>query len=320
MKTKPRLTVGLPVYNGERYLAECLDSILSQSFSDFELLICDNASTDATAAICRERASSDARIRYHRNPVNLGAIPNFNLVLKMSQAELFKWAAHDDLLRPTYLEKCVSLLDANPNAVLCHSLVRIIDETGQVLEAVAPMEFEAGSPSPAARFGARMRSPRCVEVFGVIRREVAASVGMEQSSYIGGDRVFLAELALLGRFGQVPEPLFLNRDHPRRSVRITRSAPRKDLAAWYDATKASGSACPTWMAHRDYLRQIRRHVPGLAERLRCYGHIVASLRRRRTAAFLALEPFAAFDPRVLSWAKALDRRLARAGLVHSRQA
>ena len=97
MNAVPRLTVGLPVYNGEKYLAESLDALLGQSYGDFELIISDNASTDATEAICREYAAKDPRITYLRQPANIGATPNHNFVFEQSHTELFKWASYDDL-------------------------------------------------------------------------------------------------------------------------------------------------------------------------------------------------------------------------------
>ena len=107
----PRLSIGLPVYNGQHLLARALDSLLAQTFRDFEIIISDNASSDSTPQICRAYARRDRRIRYVRNSRNLGAIANFNRVFELSRAPLFKWAAHDDLYRETYLERCIRLLE-----------------------------------------------------------------------------------------------------------------------------------------------------------------------------------------------------------------
>src|ERR1700739_3978805 len=109
----PRVCIGLPVYNGENYLAAAIESILAQSFADFELIISDNSSTDSTGDISRSYARRDARIRYVLQPHNLGAIANYNVVFGMADCEYFKWAAHDDLLAPRFLEECVNGLDTN---------------------------------------------------------------------------------------------------------------------------------------------------------------------------------------------------------------
>ena len=94
---KPRVSIGLPVYNGQEFLEETLHSILNQTFNDFELIICDNASTDRTAEICRSFAKRDRRIRYYRNEINLGAAKNFNGVFFLARGEYLKWSDNDDL-------------------------------------------------------------------------------------------------------------------------------------------------------------------------------------------------------------------------------
>lgn len=131
---QPRLSIGLPVFNGDKFLNKAIDSLLAQTFEDFELIISDNASTDKTEEICRTYAEKDQRIRYYRNEKNIGCARNFNRVFKLSSAEYFKWAAHDDLHAPNFLMKCVEVLDQNPSVILCHSQVYIIDEYGKFLQ------------------------------------------------------------------------------------------------------------------------------------------------------------------------------------------
>ena len=137
----PRLSIGIPVFNGQEFLPELLDSLLAQTFRDFEILICDNASSDRTAQICREYERRDSRIRYICNERNLGAVANFNRVFELSTAPLFKWAAHDDLYHAAYLDACVRLLDENPDVVLAHTGTAFIDEKSEIL----PFEQETGS-------------------------------------------------------------------------------------------------------------------------------------------------------------------------------
>lgn len=129
----PKVSVGLPVYNGERYLPKAIESILAQTYGNLELIISDNASTERTQEICRHYAERDARVRYYRRPVNVGAAPNFNRVFALAEAsKYFKWAAHDDWIAPKYLEECVKALEEDPDAVLCQSLVGIMDADGQL--------------------------------------------------------------------------------------------------------------------------------------------------------------------------------------------
>src|ERR1700683_4254551 len=108
----PRLTIGLQVYNGENDLAECLEALLGQTYEDFELLISDNASTDATADICRRYAKRDPRIRYVRQPRNIGLGPNYNFLVDQATGEFFKPAWHDDLYARDLLKRCIQALDA----------------------------------------------------------------------------------------------------------------------------------------------------------------------------------------------------------------
>lgn len=263
----PLLTVGMPVFNGENFIAEALRSILAQSFADFELIICDNASTDRTGEICKAFAQQDPRIRYYRHDSNLGAAVNFNSTFQLSEGEFFKWAAHDDLLEPTYLESCVKALEADPDAVLCHSLVRVIDEQGASLGLYDSALRGAGSPLPSERFRALVLSRHlCTDMFGVMRRDAMAA-SEKHGAYYGGDRSLLAELALIGRFIQVPEPLFLNREHKHRFVRSVQAT---EWQAWHDMRQPAKASPPTWRLYADYLRAVRRHLPHGRERLRCY--------------------------------------------------
>src|SRR5437867_8743488 len=129
----PRVNIGMPVYNGERFLEEAIDSMLNQSFKDFELIISDNASTDRTQEICRAYLARDRRIRYFQNQTNLGATANFNRVFELSSGEYFKLANADDLSAPDLLAKCVAVLDAHPEVVLCYPKTTIIDENGDMI-------------------------------------------------------------------------------------------------------------------------------------------------------------------------------------------
>jgi len=127
VSVSPPLTIGLPVYNGQNYVSESLDSLLAQTYTDFELIISDNASTDSTEEICRDYAARDSRIRYVRQPVNIGAAPNHNYLVQAAHGRLFKWAAHDDLFAPKLVERCIEALD-QPEVILAHAYMGIVDE------------------------------------------------------------------------------------------------------------------------------------------------------------------------------------------------
>jgi glycosyltransferase involved in cell wall biosynthesis len=230
----PRVSIGLPVYSGERFLAQALDSILAQTLEDYELLISDNGSTDGTEAICRAYASRDRRIRYLRNETNVGASINFNRVFELSSGEYFKWLAADDLCAPEFLERCVEMLDAEPSAVLAYPRATWIDEHGKALFDSDKM---IGHMDLRAQVSARFRElvdeltydeawagPLCI--FGVIR-----SRALRQSrllgNYIAADCNLLAELILIGEFLEVPERLSLIRLHPGSSTWLPSRSTRK---------------------------------------------------------------------------------------------
>lgn len=217
MSSTPRLTVGLPVYNGHRYLSEALDSLLGQSFTDFELIISDNASTDGTEEICRRYAAEDPRIRYIRQPRNIGLNPNHNVLVREARGEYFKWAAHDDLYGRDLLARCVEALAENPDVVLSHADMAIIDEQGAVLR-----EFDYTLATDSVDVTERFRSLVVTDggdnEYGVIRTDVLRSI-RPKDSYHHSPRPFIAEIAFRGRFHQVPEMLFFRRDHPGRGDR-----------------------------------------------------------------------------------------------------
>ncbi len=265
-KRPPLLSIGLPVCNGENYLARALESILAQDFENFELIICDNASSDNTEEICRNYQNRDSRIRYYRNTENIGAAPNFNRTLELARGELFKWAAHDDLLAPGYLRRCVDTLLAQPNAVLCHSLVTIIDADDRPIATYDSELIGAASARVDERLAALILNRHlCTDMFGVMRTAALRS-SQQHGAYYGGDRAMLAEMSLLGRFLKVPEPLFLNREHPERFVRAVSPS---QWQSWHTGAAASRMANPTWRLFCDYRDAVARHVQDPAERRRC---------------------------------------------------
>ena len=136
MSAAPRLSIGLPVYNAEEKLTETLEALLGQSYGDFELIISDNASTDSTADICHRYGKQDSRIRYIRQPRNIGRVPNHNFLVGQARGELFKWVAGDDLYARDLLKRCVDVLDENPQVVLAHAWEGVIDESGAVISLV----------------------------------------------------------------------------------------------------------------------------------------------------------------------------------------
>ena len=226
MSTAPRLTIGLPVYNGEKYIAESLEALLGQSFTDFELIISDNASTDSTGDICRRYEKQDSRVRYCRQPRNIGLAPNHNFVAEQARGELFKWASNDDLYARNLLESCIDALDKYPDVVLAHAWTAKVNDSGVVTEA---FEYPLNTASPRApeRFRSLLFVSGGDDDYGVMRTEVLRRTAMKES-YHHADRTIIAELSLHGRFYQVPDWLYFRRDHPGQSGRADHAEPLRE--------------------------------------------------------------------------------------------
>ncbi|MDH3692420.1 MAG: glycosyltransferase, partial [Gammaproteobacteria bacterium] len=136
---KPRVSIALPVYEGEALVGRAIETTLAQSFEDFELIISDNASTDGTEDICRSYAAQDQRVSYHRNQTNIGASRNFNRAFELCSGHYFKWQAHDDEVAPNFLERCVEVLDEDASVVSAFSRMSVIDEQGAIIRENVPL-------------------------------------------------------------------------------------------------------------------------------------------------------------------------------------
>lgn len=271
--TTPRLTIGLPVYNGEQFLAESLDALLGQTYGDFELLISDNASTDATEEICREYLSRDRRIRYFRQERNIGACPNHNFLVWQGQGELFKWASHDDLYAKGLLAGCIEALDEHPEAVLSHSWQGMIDSDGAVTQ-VVDYALETDAPRAPNRFRSLLFAPAGDDFYGVIRMDVLRRTPLN-ASYHHSDRTIVAELALHGQFHQVPELLYFRRDHPDRAERAYPT--KRARCANMDPRRADRLRNPTVRLLGEYVwgfaDAIRRAPLSRTDKRECYRHL-----------------------------------------------
>ncbi len=215
MNATPRLSLGLPVYNGERYLETSLDTLLGQSFGDFELIISDNTSTDGTPEICHRYAMSDSRIRYFRQPRNRGLAANHTFVADRARGELFKWASCDDLYAQDLLQACVDALDAQPEAVLAHSWTATIDSSATITEARG-YPLSTSSPRVPERFSSLLFDRGGDDIYGVIRTSVLRRA-LPHRSHHHADRTIVAEISLYGPFCQVPDWLYFRRIHPEQA-------------------------------------------------------------------------------------------------------
>ncbi|MGH9907186.1 MAG: glycosyltransferase family 2 protein [Pyrinomonadaceae bacterium] len=232
MRKSPRVSIGMPVYNGEKTIAAALASILQQTFNDFEVIISDNASTDSTRKIAQEFCNADRRVRYSRNDKNLGAHPNFNRAFTLSQGEYFKWAHHDDTIAPDYLEKCVRVLDEDSSFVMCWTKGEYVDVDGvKVPHDEKPLKLD--SNDVGVRFWeVLMESRTADQIDGLIRRSALEKTALMRP-FVGAEKILLAELIVQGRCKQIPEYLFFKGCSPEMySLLKTEEAQKK----WVSAT------------------------------------------------------------------------------------
>jgi glycosyltransferase involved in cell wall biosynthesis len=276
---KPRVSIGMPVFNSEEYIEEAFDSILNQTFPDFELIVSDNASTDRTQQICLDYAFKDSRVRYYRNKKNLGAPTNYNRVFELSSSEFFKWAAYDDVLAPDFLKKCVAVLDKDQSIVGCYCETGRIDKDGNFLGYYNEDSLRnISSKKPHQRFRALLDMYYITTPFhGVYRRSLFAQT-QRHGSYIGADRNLVAELSLLGRIYKIPETLFFWREHASSYTSIFYGRVRentldrilKEMSWW---SKEGGTYFPHWKNCVEYFRSVKRIPLRPYERVLCYGQI-----------------------------------------------
>ena len=275
----PRVSIGLPVYNGENFLAETLGSIRSQTFEDLEIIIADNASTDRTREICETAAREDGRIRYFRHDSNLGAPANYNFTVAHAVGEYFMWTAHDDLRSPSFVERALESFAARPDAAVVFSQVLEIDADGEVIGDRVRHD-DLLEDAVDRRFRAAISSPHpSIVVFGLMRLETMRSTG-QHGTYFGADRVLAAELALHGPFAEIPEPLFFSRDHPQRYVRMSNPRNQSDpnrKQLWWDPERRKIDRFPRWRRYADYGRAVWNHPLSAQDRWRCAGALLASL-------------------------------------------
>ncbi len=285
----PTISIGVPVYNGENYLADLLDSLLNQTFTDLEIVICDNASTDRTAEICAEFARRDPRIRYYRNDRNIGPLNNYNRVFHLSRGKYFCWMAHDDFLDRTDLEKRVRVLELNDDVVHCISDVEYIGPDGRPLAfdpirkrhicgpdgQAAPIfpRHVATQSDPVARFADLLARSDGVYESGLVRRDMMAKTSLQKDFY-GNGVIWQMELALKGRFFMVNEKLFYRRFHPNASFFVPPD--RKDDWVAQGAQGATKRRLIRFTRFtRSYLEVIWQSTTLTPwQRLQCYGHVL----------------------------------------------
>lgn len=294
MNRIPKVAIGLPVYNGENYLAETLDLLLRQSFDDFEIIVSDNCSTDHTRELCLDYAARDRRVLYTRTDRNIGGSPNFNRAFQLSRSPYFTWKAHDDRSDPQFLEKCVAVLDHESDVVLAHTASHTIDAAGDAL----PFDSRVGryiynpggyqvppdsvhiaeGPDPVARFTELLDERYFgMHIYGVIRREALASTRLFPA-YLPCERCLLSELALQGRFVTLEEKLYARRVHAKSACFMSTEARYQ-----YEDTSDSpyNYAFPRLRAYLG--APLHSRATTHRQRLQCLGQVALATVRSRWA-------------------------------------
>jgi glycosyltransferase involved in cell wall biosynthesis len=254
MAGRPVVTIGLPVYNGERYLAAALESHLAQTYDDIKLIISDNASTDATPGICEHYASRDSRIEYVRQPENVGVNRNHQRVFELASSDspFFRWAGADDLPSPRLIEDMVAILRGNPPVVAVVPDTVNIDATGNVVQRV-PRTLDLRTDDTSARVRAIVtRGYQMVHTYGLMRRSTLMQTS-RRWHYFGWDFVLLLELALRGQIAQPADAVLYRRHHDRETGR-TRSL--SAYKAWVDPTLRAKFLLPHWRLSVERLRSV----------------------------------------------------------------
>jgi glycosyltransferase involved in cell wall biosynthesis len=264
----PRVTIGLPVRNGEEHIGRAIESVLAQDFSDLEMVICDNLSDDSTAEVVRSYAARDSRVKVHQNERDIGQLANMNRVFEMGSGEFFRWMGDDDWLEPDYLSKCVPYLDGDEELIGVSTYIRYFDDDGNDFYAEYTGE-RCDSPEAHRRFARMLWFSRSDYRFydphyNLYRRSAMEKTPLLRVTY-RPDALLAAELALLGPVGHIPECLSHRRRVPsgyddpallyRRNNPGHEDALRPSLSGLCAKYNALVSAAPLSASQRAFCRQ-----------------------------------------------------------------
>lgn len=292
--TPPTVSIGMPVYNGARYLVESIDSVLGQTYRDLELVISDNASDDSTEEICRDYAAADSRVRYSRQERNRGAAENYNRVFTHARGRYFKWQAHDDVCASTFLERCVAELEVAPEpTALVYPRAHFIDGEGRTIgpdhDSLATESRSATVRAVRTLSGLNRANP----VFGLIRSDVLRKTRLIDK-FIASDFVLLFELALLGGVREVPEVLLYRRLHAGSSREANRTVAQ--VTAWFAADAEVPRGSVRSLLLREYLRSVHALPIATPDRILLSALVPATdaVRRSRVRAGRTRQEFVRF--------------------------
>lgn len=281
----PRVSIAIPTYNCEKFIGQSIDSLLSQTFGDFELVISDNASTDGTEEICRRYAAADRRVRYVRRTDNIGGPGNFRYVFGLCTAEYHKWSTADDYWHPSFLQEAVAVLDRAPDVVLCYPRTQLISAEGEKIEDYGD-NLELSDDSPRLRMRELYRRiGLCNAHLGLIRRNAMLKTRLI-ASHLASDVDFLGEMALLGKFRLLPDVRFYRRFHAASS---SWARDDKQYQTAYYAPSAKGiSGVDTWRRFGYQFNMIGRSPLSISDKVALYSDVIRWMRWNRSVLFREL--------------------------------
>ncbi len=261
-----RLTFGIPVYNGERYLGAALGSVQAQNESDIRIVISDNGSTDGTEEICRAAAEADDRIEYHRYEENRGGIWNYQNVMALCETELFSWMAADDIKLPDFTRASIAVLDdGGPETVFACPRTRIINGEGVIYEDLDDAEMGLDAATAHERVRNMLRAQASHPMYGVIRMSALRKTrGIR--SVLGDDMVLLVELLCAGRMATAPEQAFLQRRHDAQV-----SVQGSTASAWFAPGQRGDRSFAETRTNIEMYRGVAHSELPFAEKLRTWS-------------------------------------------------
>lgn len=264
---KPRVSVGMPVYNREKFLPVAIEAQLNQTNGDFELIITDNASTDHTEEICRDYAARDSRIRYYRNERNLGAAGNYRCCFELAEGEYYRWTPSDDFVSPNLHERAIEVLDSDPSVLVAYGRTKLIDGEGRVI-ADFDENLHLMDDLPSSRWKRVFYNMRLGNIpYGLTRTAQLRRTGLIRN-YTGGDIPFVAEMSLYGKFYEIPDAYFYRRMHEEAGSALKNP---EEIMRVYNPARQAGFFAREWVHLGANLLSVARAPIPLTEKLRIYG-------------------------------------------------
>jgi glycosyltransferase involved in cell wall biosynthesis len=266
----PLITVGLPVYNSERFIRQSIDSLLGQTYSRFVLLISDNASTDGTADICRRYAAADSRVQYTRNETNIGNPRNFNRIANLCTTRYLKWSTADDYWAPAFLERSLEIMERDATIALCYPQATLVDADGG-----NPKEYDdvlhLMQEDPVERFMALLdRIKLAHQHLGLIRMSCLRRTHL-LGTHVASDINLLSELTLYGKFYELPERLFFRRFH--KDSGSWKRGDKTHEARRYHASNAKWVGFSKWHRHLGFFAEVHSSPLPFGSKMRLYRYL-----------------------------------------------